>query len=346
MHVTVLGFPLAVGGANSECGHTVLLWRRAGIKVTIIPTWHLDDDAPWTRRLLDAGCRIIETNADNLHAVPGLAGGIVSGWCNYHVCDAWDELQRLGCKVVWSPCMTTQPFERRTFRRKQPAALHLESEYQRSQLGAWYAERGLPADRQFLIRGAFELADFPYAPKPHDGKAFYIGRLARPDRLKWNRSMFATVASVRERKIEAEMLLMGWNHEVEAKCGVAPPWAKCFAPGSMTSQDFLANCHVLLCMNGGNAENWPRIGLEAMASGVPIVAEKQWGWPEMLEHRVTGLLYDTPSEAANFHAELANDETYRLELAENARQAVQRLTSPDRIIRQWMELFHILENEK
>lgn len=339
MHVTMLGCPLPIGGANQEAGHTALLWRQAGIDVTVVPTWSIDKTNPWPDRLRAAGCQIIESSPDNLQSVPGLAGGIVSGWCNRHVCEAWPTLQSLGCRVVWSPCMCYwSPHERHAFTQAPPAAVHFQSIYQRGQLTPWLELHACPRERRWLIRGAMDLAAFPFRPKPRDRREFYVGRLSRPDRMKWSRQLFPIAASLRKRRISTELLCMGWTEETNGKCGKAPPWAKTFAPDLMPAQQFLSNCHALLCLNGGAEENWPRVGLEAMAAGVPIVAERRWGWLEMIEDGVTGLLCDTPIDFTNALTRLANDEPFRMSLITNARAAVERLTEPKQIASQWMQL--------
>ena len=67
----------------------------------------------------------------------------------------------------------------------------------------------------------------------------------------------------------------------------------------------------MLGLNGGARENWPRIGLEAMAAGVPLVCQNQWGWKEMIQDGVTGLLADSDEEMAFRLAQLAYDEDLR-----------------------------------
>ena len=46
-HLFVVGYPGDVGGANTECWHTLRLWRKYGIGVTLIPTWKPTDKAGW-----------------------------------------------------------------------------------------------------------------------------------------------------------------------------------------------------------------------------------------------------------------------------------------------------------
>ena len=96
-------------------------------------------------------------------------------------------------------------------------------------------------------------------------------------------------------------------------------------------------------INGGAAENWPRSGLEAMASGVPIVAQNRWGWKEMIRHGRTGYLADNDDELAYYTARLAYDEDHRLQLIHQARQVLRdELAATERIWAGWQRLFQKL----
>jgi len=99
----------------------------------------------------------------------------------------------------------------------------------------------------------------------------------------------------------------------------------------------------MLPLNGGARENWPRVGLEAMAAGVPVVAPRAWGWTEMIEHGQTGFLGESVEELVYYTASLAYDETRRLEMAEAARTRVERLANPETILAGWRELFASVE---
>ena len=83
------------------------------------------------------------------------------------------------------------------------------------------------------------------------------------------------------------------------------PWDIFVKPMAISVQQFLSTLHCLLPVNGGARENWPRAGLEAMAVGVPIVAQNDWGWREMIEHGVTGFLGSNDCELAHYAACLA-----------------------------------------
>ena len=102
--------------------------------------------------------------------------------------------------------------------------------------------------------------------------------------------------------------------------------------------DFLARCHALLGLNGGARENWPRIGLEAMAAGVPIVAQNAWGWREMIIDGETGFLAADDEEMAYRLAQLAYDEDLRRYMIAESYDYLRELADPERIGRQWREV--------
>ena len=74
--------------------------------------------------------------------------------------------------------------------------------------------------------------------------------------------------------------------------------------------------------------------------GVPVVAQNDWGWREMIEHGVTGFLGSDDCELAHFAAMLAHDEELRLQIARNARQRIEtELADPRTLWTKWQSLF-------
>ena len=103
-HLFVVGYPGEVGGANTECWHTVKLWRRFGLEVTLIPTWEPND--PWRTRLETIGCQTVHASPEYLEKVPGLRGSVVVSFCNTRFLREAARFQALGCRIVWVGCMT------------------------------------------------------------------------------------------------------------------------------------------------------------------------------------------------------------------------------------------------
>jgi len=127
--------------------------------------------------------------------------------------------------------------------------------------------------------------------------------------------------------------------KLEEALGKPPDWATCYEPGEIEVGDFLDRCHVLLAVNDTACENWPRVGLEAMSAGVPIIAQNRGGWPEMIRHGDTGILAGNQTQVAYWLGRLSHEEPLRLRIAENARKWVEELSHPAEIIEGWRRLF-------
>lgn len=341
MTIFVLGYPGSMGGANTECWHTVKLWRQAGWDVHLIPTWGRDDK--WRQRLDAIGAVTHHVPAADLEKAPGPAGSVVVAMCNGNLWGVYGRLRKLGCRVVWVNCMTFLfPDERRATQEHGPADAYVfQSQFQRSMLEPELLKLGYRPEQGHLIRGAFDPGEFPFNPRRHPPNTeFVIGRLARPDLDKWSSNTWPIYASVPYAHRKA--LAMGWTDRLAGKLGKPPAWATCLKPQEISTQEFLSRCHVLLAINGGARENWPRIGLEAMAAGVPIITQNQWGWREMIKHGETGFLCNNDQELAYYAAHLAYDERKRLRMAEAARAHVERLADAETILAGWQRLFDSL----
>ena len=339
MHIFFLGYPGAMGGANTECWHTAKVWRQHGIEVTFIPTW--GSDQATEDRLAAIGCKTVHAGGpEKLKDVPGFAGSIVVGMCNNHVVNARGVLKELRCRLVFVNCMTFLFDNERTAYRTHgvPEAMVYQSEFQKTELEKLLLPLGYNHGMGHLIRGAFAFDELPFAPLPHKpAEPFTIGRLARPDLDKWSSNHWPILNRVPYANRKA--LAMGWNQELDRKCGAKPPWAETLAPQQIPVAEFLGRCHAMLGLNGGARENWPRIGLEAMAAGVPIVAQNLWGWREMLVDGQTGFLTNSDEEMAYRLAQLAYDEGLRQTIIQRARATVHDLACPERIGKQWCRLF-------
>jgi hypothetical protein len=339
MRVFLIGYPGEMGGANTEAWHTVKLWRRYGVEVRLIPTWWANDR--WRARLDALGCTTHQVRPEELERVPGLAGSPVVSFCNAEFMAHAHRFRALGCPIVWVNCMTFLfEHERRFFAKHGPAdAMVYQSEFQRVEIEPKLAEFGYDPATGHLIRGAFDLTEWEFRPRPHaKGEPFFVGRVARPDADKWSSNTWPIYERIQVRNKRAFML--GMDDRTHAKLGKPPAWADCLKPMAITPQQFFATLHCLLPVNGGARENWPRAGLEAMAAGVPVVAQSEWGWREMIDHAVTGFLGSCDEELAHYAATLAYDEELRLRIAHAARERlVNEFANPDVIWAGWRRLF-------
>jgi hypothetical protein len=69
--------------------------------------------------------------------------------------------------------------------------------------------------------------------------------------------------------------------------------------------------------------------IEAMAAGVVVIAENDYGVREMVEDGVTGFLCHTSEQMAEVATRLSGDEGLRLRVARNARARVETLMLSD-----------------
>lgn len=342
MHVFVCGYPSDVGGANTELWHTVKLWRRFGLDVTLIPTWKAEPT--WQGRLESIGCRTCESNPDDLQNVSGLAGGVVVSICNTRFLAVAERFRELRCKIVWLGCMNWLfPAERCHYRKHGVFDRHVfQSRHQHEQLHSQLAKYGHDSSRDRIIRGAFDVKEFPFRSLAHaPGETFVLGRLSRPAPEKFSPNTWGIYGRVPP-PIAARV--MGWDASVQARVGAPPRWAECLPAGTETAQAFLAQIHCLVHASGGAVENWPRVGLEAMASGVPLVVENKGGWSEMIRHEQTGFLCNDEDEMVQCVTRLARNQQHRQAIVKQARHAVEsELADPETLWRQWKELFEELQ---
>ncbi len=342
--VFVLGAPSFYGGADTELWHTLRLWRRGGIRIAIVPTWRIDP--AWRRRCEGIGCRVEGIGGpERLAGVPGLAGATVVSFCNGNFLEAAGRIRQLGCRIVWAGCMLWMfDAERRHYERCGTFDRYVfQSRYQRATLEPELRRYGYSPDQGAVIRGAFEVDEFPFRPLPHAaGEPFVVGRISRADPAKYAADTWSVYRGI-EHPIRAR--LMAWDRRIARKLGRCPEWAECLTAGAEPSAEFLGRLHCMI-QRGDCRENWPRSGLEAMALGVPIVAQNHSGWREMIRDGETGFLVGGPEGAAERATRLARDETLRLQVARNARDALENeLACPDRIWEAWRELFVGIRSE-
>ncbi len=335
--IFVCGYPREVGGANTELWHTVKLWRRFGLGVTLIPTWKADPK--WHARLAQLGCRTVEGRPEDLRNVPGLAGSVVVSMCNTRFLAAAERFRELGCKTVWVGCMNWLfPEERLHYRKYGLFDRHVfQSRFQHDQLVPQLRRFGYHPGRGAVIHGPLAIEEFPFAPLAHaPGEIFTIGRISRAAADKFSPRTWEIYGRV-PHPVRARLL--GWGEDVRARLGPPPRWAECLTEGSQVAQQFLATLHTIVHVGGQATENWPRVGLEAMAAGVPVVADNRGGWREMIRHGCTGYLCDTDQQFAYYTARLAYDPQHRIEIARQARASLETdLANPQAIWSRWSGL--------
>ncbi len=334
-----------LGGASRKSWDLIRLLCQRGLDPILLSSVKLD--ASWESKLTSVGCEWVSLDARPLSAITGLANSLVIGICSLEFLSYSEELRTIGCKLIWLNSMTWLfPQETRLYAQSGPFHAHVfDSPFQRGVLEPVLARFGYKSELGHLIPGAFETEDWSFSPRPCEvGGEFVFGKLARPDISKWSRNMWQLLGRVEHPQRRA--LVMGVDPIVRQWMGIAPAWAELLAPRAMPAIDFYRRLHCLLPINFACVENWPRIGLEAMAVGVPIIAPNEGGWRDMIAHGLNGFLANSADELVDLSTELTLNETLRITIATQARHRLEtELANPDLIWAGWKQLFEGLGHE-
>jgi hypothetical protein len=339
--VYIFGQPADCGGANTELWHLLRLLRSRGWPITLVPTWSIR--ANWRARVEQIGCTVRLEKPATV-ALPDHS--LVLALCNAPFLAASHRLRN--CGIIYAPCMCAplDPIESHVLQRDGPFDAYVfQSHHQAACYRRMLCEHGIDTEpcglRRWkyqtvhaVIRGAFDAADFPHQPLPHaDGEPFHFGRLSRPDPRKFRSDLWDLA-----RHGPGTLHVMGWSRAVAVLCGPPPPGAAALPKNALPAREFLAGLHALVQL-GDVDENWPRVGLEAMAAGVPVIADDRGGWREMLEHGRTGFLAGDTRAAVEYLHLLARDEALRLSIVAHARQKLlEELADPDILGAAWERL--------
>jgi colanic acid/amylovoran biosynthesis glycosyltransferase len=185
-------------------------------------------------------------------------------------------------------------------------------------------ELGAPPDRTIVHRMGVELDDFVYTPRhvPASGplRMLSVARLTEKKGLEFGIRAVARLAPAMPRihydivgsgplRDELQRLI----HDLGVQAHVTLAGA-CPRPEVVRR---MAQAQVLLAPSvtarDGNQEGLPVVLMEALATGLPVVSTRHTGIPELVEHRVTGMLADERNVdqiAGSIRELLENDALY------------------------------------
>ncbi len=345
MRIFAIGYPTSLGGAGVELWHAIRLWREYGLDVTCVPTW--TPNPRWQAKLEAIGCKTAQCPPKRLWETPGIQGSIAVAFCNAQFARyAPEHRDKIGAKLVWARCQTRPDGnEEKLAKQFGPYGAYVcQSRFLLNYVREDFAKWGIDAKLCHLIPGAFHVEDFAATPLPHEnGQPFVIGRLSGYHPRKYTGDCWEIFERIKDEVTccEVQCRVMGWQRCVRPLTGDPPEWVEAMPPETESVRNFLGSLHVLIQF-GDAQENWPRVGLEAMAAGVPIITQNRGGWPEMVKHGETGFLCDNSHAAVLYAAELAWNESERLRMAAAAKERVEELADPDMIWAAWKRLFEEL----
>jgi glycosyltransferase involved in cell wall biosynthesis len=208
-------------------------------------------------------------------------------------------------------------------------------------------EEGVPSSRLHLLRNVVDTNRFMPATTQRQGGPVHliaVGRLEQQKRMDRFLSVLARLRTLTTTPIRATIIgegslrtaLEGQAAELGLLGGVVEFRG---AVSDMAAVYRLADILVLT----SDHEGTPNVALEAMASGLAVVATNVGGMPEVVCHQRTGFLAEAEDEAsiASYVLELINDPGLRARIGRSARDYVWSDHSPERLPKALRDVYEV-----
>lgn len=322
--IYVYGFPGQYAGANTELHHQIILWRRMGLGVHLIPGGRGYRNEVLYPEMLDLGVIVHEPKA--FEVIP--PGVPVLSFCNVDFLNQVDDILVQSHNIVFINCMSWL-FEAEKFRHHQGkiSAFLYQNDDVRLKCGSRLREINDTPDVKYLaVRSYIDIDAFPFIDLENRNTerqqgTFTIGRISRDAADKYAADTLSIWEQI-QTPGHKRGIMLGFGRASEKKIGRPPAWIETYTnQKQLSQQDFYRQVDVLV-QPMDTTETGPRVGLEAMASGSVVIADNRGGWRCMVEHGVTGWLCDKPDDFVRYATQMAHEPE---QLAEMARAAKARL---------------------
>jgi glycosyltransferase involved in cell wall biosynthesis len=193
---------------------------------------------------------------------------------------------------------------------------------------------GVPADKILVLPSMYVDFDVfhPIPTEPRHYDVILVGRLAS------NKGLFTLLNAIARVKITHPKVHLGilgrgpLQHDLEDRIEALGLWENVTLTARLGNMQDLAHFYnsstMLVCAS--TAEGGPRVTIEAMACGVPVISTPVGIMPEVLEDGVNGLIVGWDAvELADKIRLLMADSALRQRLREAGRQSVQRFRAED-----------------
>ncbi|MEM6258480.1 MAG: glycosyltransferase [Planctomycetota bacterium] len=324
-------------GANTELHHQIILWRSMGLTVHLIPGDAGYRNEPLYPEMIERGVIIHEANQFDIIT----PGSPVLGFCNDRFLARIDEILLYSHNTVFVNCMTWL-FEQEKVRHHEGkiAAFLYQNEQVCHKNAALLREINPDRNIQYqTFKPYFDAKAFPFIDAGQriagrQGKLFVLGRISRQDGDKFSANTLPIWEAI-ETPGQKRGVMLGFGLESEQKIGKPSKWIMTYNNQTeLSQQDFYKQADVIV-QPMDTTENWPRIGLEAMASGSVLIVDNRGGWHQMIEHGVTGWLCDTPQDFIRYATRMAHEPLERSAMAEAARKRLIELAGQETASKSW-----------
>lgn len=336
--IYVNGFPSLYGGAGTELHHQILLWRKMGLEVHLIPTNPCIQDNPLWLEMIRMGVHIHATNDWSVIE----EGDPIIGFCNAEFLENLPAIRQRTKRTIFVNCMTWLFDKEKECMKNGEIAMFLyqNEEVREKSMPILKALNDNPSICFMTFKPYFHNASFPYISERTD-EWFGCGRISRQDADKFSRNTLHIyeyfVSPVFKRG-----LFLGFDERSENKIGKPYDWIKtALNQNEVSQQEFYKHCKIVL-QPTDTTENWPRVGFEAMASGSVLIVDNRGGWRQMIEHGKTGWLCEHERDFIYYASKMAYEPNLRDDIAEAARERGLLLGGMEASISSWEEVFEAI----
>lgn len=202
----------------------------------------------------------------------------------------------------------------------------------------------LTPGRAHVLELGVDLTRMTYREPAAEAEPLRILNVAQLIPRKGQATLLEALARLKAAGVDARLTLVGDGEDRERLGALAREFGIMAAVGfrgALGQDDVLAvyGDADAFCLTS-YAEGQPVVLMEAMASGVPVVATRVAGTPELVEDGESGLLVDVdrPDQVADALARLASEPGLRLRLAQRARARIEERHDLAALVRRLTEL--------
>jgi glycosyltransferase involved in cell wall biosynthesis len=181
----------------------------------------------------------------------------------------------------------------------------------------------------------FDSSKFPFHANRLNDR-FRFGRISREDGDKYAKDTLWIYETMVAPGMK-DGIILGFDDRSEKKIGKPPNWIRAYPGNGITQQEFYAHCACII-QKADTYENWPRMGMEAMASGSVLIVDNRGGWCEMVKHGVTGWLCNDSKEFVYYASRMAYEPHERAAIAQNARDYLSQIVGEEKSMQSWREV--------
>lgn len=326
----IYGSPSFYGGADTELGDQMYVWNKMGIELHVVPaTPHLNSTIESYIKSL-----AILHPCNDINTFKGMP--VISFCCGAFL-QQLAKIRKIASHIIWVNCMTY------TFPAEEQA--HINGWIDLHLYQTPHAEDKITSRLKSLrdtintaqVIPYFNIRNFKY--KKHNLDRFVFGRISRDDRNKYMPETLDIYNLISAPK-EKEAVILGYTFAKQATTigKIKETWIRAYRPLEISQQEFYRRCDVIV-QTSTCYENWPRVGLEAMASGSVLVVYNNDGWRGQVVHGETGYLCNTPRDFIFYASHLAHHPELRKKMAESAYQRLQNIAGLSASIRSWESIF-------